>query len=99
MVGRILGYTFGRQHIGWLGNEGAKMTNDSKNEADKTTLRNLKASVEVRELKDELSGDELNAVMGGWFNLGGSTTTTSGSGSGIRGESKDLGHPNWIEIY
>jgi bacteriocin-like protein len=32
---------------------------------NKTTLRNVKASVEVRELKDELSEAELKTVSGG----------------------------------
>jgi bacteriocin-like protein len=31
----------------------------------KITLRNVKASVEVREVKDELSEAELNSVSGG----------------------------------
>jgi hypothetical protein len=31
----------------------------------KTTLRNVKASIEVRELKDELNEAELGAVSGG----------------------------------
>ena len=31
----------------------------------KTTLRNVKASIEVREIKDELNEAELEAVSGG----------------------------------
>jgi hypothetical protein len=46
----------GRQHIGWLGNEGAKMTNDSKNEEDKLT---------TNDSSREITADELDKVVGG----------------------------------
>ena len=31
-----------------------------------TTMHNSEASIEVRELKDELRDDELDVVTGGW---------------------------------
>jgi hypothetical protein len=47
-----LGYTFARQHIRWLGNEGAKMSNDSKLGTD-------------REHDREMTDAELLAICGG----------------------------------
>ena len=41
------------------------------------TIKTAATSKQVREPTHELSEDELNAVAGGWFNLGGSTTTTT----------------------
>jgi hypothetical protein len=46
------------------------------------------------EVRDELSEDKLDTVMGGWFGqwINGGSTTTSGSGTGIMGESIEERH-------
>jgi hypothetical protein len=63
-------------------------------------MRNRTSRDELTSPKDELSGDELNAVMGGWFGqwINGGGTTTSGVGTGIRGESQGERHKNDIYI-
>jgi len=64
-----LGYTIDRQHIGWLGNEGPKMTKDSKVTKPSTIVENKKIQLTEEELKkvsvDALQDDELDLVTGG----------------------------------
>jgi bacteriocin-like protein len=54
-----LGYAFGRQHIRWLGNEGAKMSKDSKDTKPNTDVENKKTQLTEEELK-EISGGKLS---------------------------------------
>jgi hypothetical protein len=64
-----------------------------------TVMRKTTRNTEVR---DELSGDELNALMGGWFGQwinGGGSTSGSGGGLVITGESMLAKHWNEIDIY
>jgi hypothetical protein len=63
-------------------------------------MRNRTSRDQLTSPKDELNGDELNAVMGGWLGqwINGGGTTTSGVGTGIRGESLERPHRNEIDI-
>ena len=57
-----MGYTIDRQHIGWLGNEGPKMTKDSKVTKPSTIVENKKIQLTEEELK-KVSGGSLSTLM------------------------------------
>jgi hypothetical protein len=46
----------------------------------------------------ELAAEDLDCVAGGWPGSNWAWGTTTISTTGVRGEAKDQGHPNWIEI-
>ena len=50
-----MGYTIDRQRIRWLGNEGAKMSNDSKDTKPSTVAENKKIQLTEEELKKSQS--------------------------------------------
>ena len=54
-----MGYTIDRQHIGWLGNEGPKMTKDSKVTKPSTIVENKKIQLTEEEL-EKVSGGTLS---------------------------------------